>query len=80
MSKTGKDIKKKSDLQSIPAPNEVIQQIRVDLFNLPEVDGFNQLIVCNGYFSKWSKAKAVVGKSVRTVAIFCTTKFGAMCV
>ena len=46
------------------------KQIGIDLSTLPEVDGFKQLIVCIGYFSKWSQAKAVKDKSAPTVAKF----------
>ena len=37
-----------------------MNQIGVDLCNLPKGDGFNHLIVCKpiDYFSKWSEAKA----------------------
>ena len=47
-----------------------MKQIGIDLYTLPEVDGFNHLIVCIDYFSKWSEAKAVKDKSAPTVAKF----------
>ena len=38
------------ELQSIPVPNDVMRQVGVDICNLPQVDGFNYLIVCIDYF------------------------------
>ena len=58
------------ELKSIPVPNEVMKQIGIDLYTLPEVDGFKHLIVCIDYFSKWSEAKAVKDKSAPTAAKF----------
>ena len=40
-----------------------MQQIGINLCNLPEVDRFVHLIVCIDYFSKWSEAKSVIDKS-----------------
>ena len=34
-----------------------MQQIEIDVCNLPEVDGFKHLDVCIDYFTKWSEAK-----------------------
>ena len=47
-----------------------MQQVGVDLCNLPEVNGYIHLIVLIDYFSKWSKAKPVKGKSAPAVARF----------
>ena len=67
----GKIFKKISpDLQSIPIEIEVMKQVGVDLWNLPEVDGFKHLIVLIDYFSKWSEVKPVEDKSAPTVAAF----------
>ena len=38
--------------------------------NLPEVDGFNHLVVCIDYFTKWSEAKPVRDKTAPTIAQF----------
>lgn len=49
----GKLIKKISpELQSIPIEANVMQQVGVDLCNLPEVNGYKHLIVLIDYFSK----------------------------
>ena len=65
----GKIIKKISpELKIIPVPNEVMEQIGIDLCTLPELDGYKHSIVCIGYFSKWSEGKAVKDKSAPTVA------------
>ena len=58
------------ELQSIPIDPKVMQQVGVDLCNLPEVNGYKHLIVLIDYFSKWSKAKPVKDKSAPTVARF----------
>ena len=47
-----------------------MKQVRVDLCNLPEVDGFKHLIVLIDFFSKWSEVKPVKDKSAPTVAAF----------
>ena len=47
------------ELQTVPVPPEVMKQIGIDICNLPEVDGFQHLVVYIDYFSKWSEAKAV---------------------
>ena len=58
------------DLQSIPVDAKVMQQVGVDLCNLPEVNDYKRLIVLMDYFSKWSEAKPVKDKSAPTVARF----------
>ena len=58
------------EFQSVPVPPEVMKQIGIDICNLPEVDGFQHLVVCKDYFSKWSQAKAVKDKLATTVATF----------
>ena len=68
--KQGKTKKVSTELQSIPVKNEVIQQIGVDVCNLPEVDGFNHLVVCIDYFTKWSEAKPVRDKTAPTITQF----------
>ena len=57
-------------LQSIPIDTKVMQQVGVDLCNLPEVNGYKHLIVLTDYFSKWFEAKPVKDKSAPTVARF----------
>ena len=59
-----------TELQSIPVKNEAMQQIGVDVCNLPEVDGFNHLVVCIDYFTKWSEAKPVRDKTAPTITQF----------
>ena len=59
-----------TELHSIPVKSEVMQQISVDLCNLPEVDGFKHLIVSIDYFIKWSEAKPIKDKTAPTVAQF----------
>ena len=58
------------DLQSIPIDPKVMQQVGVDLCNLPEVNGYKHLIVLIDYFSKWSEAKPVKDKTTPTTAKF----------
>ena len=57
-------------LHSIPVINDVMQQIGVDVCNLPEVDGFKHLIVCIDYFTKWSEAKPTKDNTAPTIAQF----------
>ena len=47
-----------------------MQQIGVDLCNLPEVDGYKRLVVCIDYFTKWSKAKPMRDKNATTARQF----------
>ena len=69
--KQGKIIKKISpELQSIHIDSNVMQQVGVDICNLPEINGYKHLIVMIDYFSKWSEAKAVQDKTASTVARF----------
>ena len=44
----------KEELKNIAVPLEVVKQIGVDICCLASVDEFEYLIVCIGYFSKWS--------------------------
>ena len=60
----------KESTLSIPIDAKVMQQVGVDLCNVPEVNSYKHLIVLIDYFSKWSKAKAVKDKSAPTVARF----------
>ena len=69
--KQGKIIKKISpELQSIHVDSNVMQQVGVDICNLPEMNGYKHLIVMIDYFSKWSEAKPVQDKTAPTVARF----------
>ena len=38
---------------------EVMQQIGIEIYSLPEVDGFKHLIICIEYFRKWSEMKPI---------------------
>ena len=58
------------DLVSKPVLNEAIQQIRINVCSLSEIDGFKYLIVCIDYFFKWSEPKAAIDKSPTTVGKF----------
>ena len=44
-------LKSMSEPHSIPIKTQVMQQIGIDICNLPEVDGFKHLVVCIEYFS-----------------------------
>ena len=68
--KQGKIKKVSAELHSIPVKNEVMQQVGVDVCNLPEVDGFKHLVVCIDYFTKWSEAKSVKDKTAPSIAQF----------
>ena len=48
--------------------SEAMHQIGVDICRLPEVDGFNYLVVCIDYFTKWSEAKPLKEKAAQFVA------------
>ena len=47
-----------------------MQQIGIDVCNLPEVNGFKHLVVCINYFTKWSEAKPIKDKTASTIAQF----------
>ena len=47
-----------------------MKQIRVDLCNLPELDGFKYLVVCTDKILRWSEVKAIKDKSAPTTASF----------
>lgn len=57
-------------LHSIPIPKEVMQQLGVDLCQLPNVDGYTYLAVAIDYFTKWSEASALKEKTAESVASF----------
>ena len=63
-------LKTKTWLQSIPVQSAVMNQIGVDISNLPEVDGYCCLVVCIDYLSKRSKAKLLKDKKEATVSQF----------
>ena len=63
-------LKTKTELHSIPVPTAVMNQISVDICNLPEVDGYCCLVVCIDYFRKWSEAKPLKDKTAMTVSQF----------
>ena len=60
----------KTELHVIPVPTAVMNQIGVDICNLPEVDGYCCLVVCTDYFSKWSDANPLKDKKATTVSQF----------
>ena len=47
-----------------------MKQMGVDLCSLPEVDGYNTLVVAIDYFSKWSEAKPLKSKGSVVVVEF----------
>ena len=47
-----------------------MQQIGIDICILPEVVGFNHLVVCIDYFSVWSEVKSIKDESASTIAQF----------
>ena len=69
-------LKTKTDLHSIPAPTvmncydcyAVMNQIVVDICNLPEVHKYCCLFVCINYFSKRSEANPLKDKKAMTVS------------
>ena len=63
-------LKTKAELHSVPVPTAVMNQIRVAICNLTEVDRYSCLIVCTDYFSKWSEAKPLKDKKRTTVSQF----------
>ena len=68
--KLGKIEKVSSALHRIPIKTEVMQQIGIDICILPEVVGFNHLVVCIDYFSVWSEVKSIKDESASTIAQF----------
>ena len=48
----------KAELKPIPVPSEVMKQVGVDIFNLPDIGGYDHVIVSIDYFSKWSEVMA----------------------
>ena len=64
-------LKTNSKLHNIPVPSNVMKQVAVDLCWQTEVDEYRYLIVCIGYFSKWSEAKPITDKAAPTIASFC---------
>ena len=59
------------ELQSVPVPPEVMKQIGIAICNLPEVDGFQHLVVCIDYWSEVvGRAKALKDMLATTVATF----------
>ena len=57
-------------MHSIPVSTAVMNQIGVDICNLPEVDGYCCLGICIDYFRKWSEAKPLKDKKATTVSQF----------
>ncbi|KAK3910955.1 LOW QUALITY PROTEIN: Transposon Tf2-11 polyprotein [Frankliniella fusca] len=63
-------LKVKDPLCSVAPPRQNLQQIGVDIIQLPEADGLKFVVVAIDYLSKYSHAKALVNKSVGEVALF----------
>ena len=63
-------LRTKTEQRSITVPTVVMNQICIDICNLPEVDGFCCLVLCMDYFSKWFEAKALKDKKATTVSQF----------
>ena len=47
-----------------------MQEVGVNIYSLPEVDCFRDLVVCIDYFSKWSELKLIKDKSTSTITQF----------
>ena len=47
-----------------------MKQVGVDICNLPDVDGYQHVIILIDYFSKWSEAKPTKDKSAPNIAQF----------
>ena len=47
-----------------------MKQVGVDIYNLPDVDGYRHGIILIDYFAKWSEAKPTKDKSAPTIAQF----------
>lgn len=58
------------DLHPIPIPSKVMQQIGIDLIQLPEINGLKYAIIAIDYFSKWSEGRALPDKRAESVARF----------
>ena len=58
------------ELKSVTVPSEVLEQIGVDICNLPEVNEYKPLALCIDYFSKWSEAKPLKDKLAESVSLF----------
>lgn len=58
------------DLQPISVPMKVMEQIGIDIIQLPESSGLKYAVVAIDYFSKWSEARALPDKRAETVARF----------
>ncbi|KAK3924427.1 Pol polyprotein, partial [Frankliniella fusca] len=63
-------LKVKDPLSSVAPPRQNLQQIGVDIIQLPEADGFKFVVVAIDYISKYSHAKALENKSAGEVARF----------
>ena len=49
---------------------EVMEQIGVDICNLPEVNEYKHLVLCIDYISQWSEAKPLKDKLTESVSLF----------
>ena len=58
------------ELQCIFLPLEVMAQIGMDICNLPEINGYKQLVVCVDFFPKWSETKPLKDKLAESVSFF----------
>lgn len=58
------------EMKPIPVPKRVMEQIGIDVMQLPEVQGKKYIVVAVDYFSKWAEAKALKNKTGIEVAKF----------
>jgi hypothetical protein len=65
-----RNLKVKPELQTVSIPNEVMNQVGIDLIRLPQAEGFTHVVVLIDYFSKWTEAEALRDKSACAVANF----------
>lgn len=58
------------ELQCVSLPSEVMTQIGMDICNLPEINGYKQLVVCVDFFPKLSETKPLKDKLAESVSFF----------
>ena len=63
-------------LHSVPVSLHVMKQAGLDLWSLLEVNGYQHLIACINYFTKWLETKPIRDKAPLTLA---TSLFELMC-
>ena len=60
----------KNEMHSVPVSPYIIKQVHLDLCSLPKVNGYRHIMVCNGFFTKWSQTKPVRDNAAFTVTTF----------